>query len=550
MRRLVNVVLILLFTLSTLLFSAPGVQAAKSKPPDNATRIAEIAKPGVVFIETIIEADVSAPHALYDENFQFYPDPNGGTINFHSQTGVEGSGFIVTPDGYIVTNAHVVKFTDQYKKLMILKTVASKEAEDKVKKGEISSAEVPYFERGLFMYLLRNAQVYNVSESVYSLLGKSVPGVAVLQKGKQCEIKKAGDPSGTGTGKDVAILKMESSVELPTVKLGDSSKVSTGEKVYCVGYPGVATYHPYLKGMSATIPTVTAGIISAIKKMPGGWSVLQTDAALTHGNSGGPAFNEKGEVVGIATFVSIDYNTGEAVQGFNFLVPVNLAIEFLKEVGVTPHQGQLDKIYQKALNYYWNGQYSKALKEFTIVNQLYPAHPYANQYILKCRQEIEAGHDKKEVPMFLYVIIALLVVLAVAAYFVFKSPLSLSLKKATAADSGSAPDAESVASAGETVIMGVPKTPHAYLIEEDSGKTHKVGKDTTIGRAPTNDVVLSSPAVSKEHARIKYEDEKFVLYDLASTNGTFVNGSKIIKRTLRDGDEVMFGDIKMRFKVA
>jgi S1-C subfamily serine protease len=542
MKKLILGILVL-----SLVFSLFSFNSLKAQEGLDATKIAELTKPAVVFIETIIEGDVTAPSATYDDNFRFTKDPQGGYWKMHAQTGVSGSGFIVTPDGYVVTNAHVVKFTDEYMKYLILQTIAYQETQNQIKEGAITEAQAQYFAQGLFLYLLQNAKISNITETVYSVLGKSVPGVAILQQGKQCEVKKVGDPIGTGTQKDVAILKIESNVELPTVKIGDSSKVATGEHVFCVGYPGVATYHPALQGMSATIPTVTGGIISAIKEMPGGWSVLQTDAAIYHGNSGGPAFNSKGEAIGIATFGSIDYNTGQTIEGFNFLVPINIATEFLKELGVNPHQGTLDKKYEQALKYYWNGYYSKALQEFTAINQLYPAHPYANEFIQKCRQEIEAGHDKKEVPMYIILIfIGVLLVLVVLFFVMRRQPIPQ--KKTVAGEKRKTTPQEP--SGGETVIMGVSKTPYAYLVRIDTGESFNIKDVTNIGRSETNDIILPSPAVSKEHAKIKYEDGQFVIYDLASTNGTYVNGVKINKRALSDGDEITFGDVKTKFKIA
>jgi ribose transport system ATP-binding protein len=70
-----------------------------------------------------------------------------------------------------------------------------------------------------------------------------------------------------------------------------------------IGYPGAATFNELLSAESAIEPTMTAGLVSAKKTMQGGWDVFQTDAAMTHGNSGGPVFNEKGEVIGIAGLV-------------------------------------------------------------------------------------------------------------------------------------------------------------------------------------------------------------------------------------------------------
>jgi serine protease Do len=507
-------------------------------------KIIALSEPAVVFIETIIQGDVTAPVANYDDNFNFTVDKNGGLWKEHAQTGVSGSGFIVTPDGYIVTNAHVVKFTDNYKKFLLLQTVATKETQEQLKEGAITQAEAKAFLNGFFTYLATHAQITNVTETVFSVQGKSIPGIAITEKGLQCEIKKVGDPSGVGTGKDVAILKVETNEQLPTIPIGDSSKVVVGEKIYCIGYPGVATFHPYLKGQSATLPTVTSGIVSAIKQMPGGWNVIQTDAAIYHGNSGGPALNEKGEVIGISTFGSIDYNTGQTIEGFNFLVPINIANEFLKEIGVTPHQGTLDEHYRKALELMWSGYYSKALKEFNIVEQMYPGHPYLQQLIQKCRYEIDQGHDKKEVPM-LWIILGIVVVIAVLAAL-----LLMNQKRKSAPQSVQKARKESSFSGGETVILGGKSIPLAYLIRNSDGKSFKLSETTNIGRAESNDIVLSDVAVSSEHAKIKFENGKFVIYDLASTNGTYVNGKKIIKQELNDGDTVTFARVQMTFKKA
>jgi len=447
-----------------------------------------------------------------------------------------------------VTNAHVVKFTDQYKQFMLLKTVVVKETEAQIQDGQITQAQAKAFMNGFFNYLAKHAQIQNVTETVFAVQGKSIPGVAITEKGLQCEIKKVGDPSGVGTGKDVAILKVETNEELPTIALGDSSKVVIGEKIYCIGYPGVATFHPYLKGESATLPTVTSGIVSAVKQMPGGWNVIQTDAAIYHGNSGGPALNANGEVIGISTFGSMDYNTGQTVEGFNFLVPVNIAKEFLKEIGVTPHQGSLDEHYKKALELMWNGYYSKALKEFAIVEQMCPGHPYIQQFIQKCRYEIDQGHDKKEVPM-LWIILGLIAVIAVLAAFLLMSKKGGTHKESAPPKSAPARSKQNVSS-GETVILGGASVPLAYLIRNSDGKSFKLGETANIGRSADNDIVLDDPAVSSEHAKVKFENGKFVLYDLASTNGTYVNGNKITREELKDGDTVTFARVQMTFKKA
>ena len=66
----------------------------------------------------------------------------------------------------------------------------------------------------------------------------------------------------------------------------------------------------------------------------------------------------------------------------------------------------------------------------------------------------------------------------------------------------------------------------------------------TVGRDPGNDIILRDPKVSRHHAEIVFERGFFVVHDLASANGTFINGQKLYPqevRVLRDGDELRLG---------
>jgi predicted component of type VI protein secretion system len=69
----------------------------------------------------------------------------------------------------------------------------------------------------------------------------------------------------------------------------------------------------------------------------------------------------------------------------------------------------------------------------------------------------------------------------------------------------------------------------------------------TIGRLPDNTIVIDNTAVSSHHVRVVREGPQFVVEDLESTNGTFVNGDKITKRALRHGDTILVGKHKLFF---
>lgn len=82
-----------------------------------------------------------------------------------------------------------------------------------------------------------------------------------------------------------------------------------------------------------------------------------------------------------------------------------------------------------------------------------------------------------------------------------------------------------------------------------AGKDFRVDRDTILGRSPMQcDVILSDEMVSDKHARIKREGEAFVIYDLASTNGTFVNARQVQKQVLHDEDEIRAGSTRLVFK--
>jgi pSer/pThr/pTyr-binding forkhead associated (FHA) protein len=95
--------------------------------------------------------------------------------------------------------------------------------------------------------------------------------------------------------------------------------------------------------------------------------------------------------------------------------------------------------------------------------------------------------------------------------------------------------------------------PRAVLILEDGGEGASgrwpLAETTTIGRAPDCDIVFTDREVSRHHARVVRKDERHVLADLGSKNGTLVNGARIEGATpLRDGDEITIPPrVRLRF---
>jgi len=127
---------------------------------------------------------------------------------------------------------------------------------------------------------------------------------------------------GTDPSTDIALIKINSSENLPFIPFGDSNHLKIGEWVLAVGNPFNLT------------STVTAGIISAkardLNEFDGNpQSFIQTDAAVNRGNSGGALVNVKGELIGINTAITSE--TGSYV-GYSFAVPSNNARKVIEDI--------------------------------------------------------------------------------------------------------------------------------------------------------------------------------------------------------------------------
>jgi hypothetical protein len=84
-----------------------------------------------------------------------------------------------------------------------------------------------------------------------------------------------------------------------------------------------------------------------------------------------------------------------------------------------------------------------------------------------------------------------------------------------------------------------------------TGDRVPLGEDVlTVGRLPESTIVLADPNVSRNHAEIRPRGTGFVVVDLGSTNGTRVNGVRITEQELVDGDDVTFGNTRMRFEAS
>lgn len=481
---------------------------------------------------------------------------------WNTQSLGSGSGFIINPNGYIMTNAHVVSDI--------------KEGDDKGRQSLLFQLAVQAL-RALGEATTREniQQAMRVLSNEARLTSFQRINFVFLQSGSRYpyEIKSYGAP--VGEGKDVAIIKIEIK-NAPTLRLGDSDKTQVGDPVWVIGYPAAADSE-ILDQRSQLEPTTNDGKISAKKTAADGAPILQTNASTTHGNSGGPVINEDGKVVGLLTFRGNTVNDQE-VQGFNFIVPVNTAQEFVGQAGTQNAESLIDAKWVEGLKYYWNQEYSFAQESFSGVLALYPDHSEAQKLITESQERIAKGEDRSGVALGGVMLLLLgggfLLLVGGGAVVLFvvmrkKKAAPVSGPQPMQAQQGymqanvgqqsfppsPVPDSTPTASPQWGQPMGgSPKTEvfaapsQARLVCTSGplqGQEFNIGQGVFIGRdSSRSQIVVADTQVSGQHLWIGMVDGKVIVKDAGSTNGTYINGrfdQRVTETELNDRDVLTLG---------
>jgi len=426
------------FALSILLCTTVIAQDAMSP-----VQIAERNKPGTVMITATYRGTVSAIEPEFDEpalenlarevkaqleaegkftmdlfwniyirtfcaDISKYMMRGTRTVTKDLNTTMVGSGFIITADGYVITNAHVVDENDDDTKKSFAQQAFQEILDNDAKELEQSMGRKLTEDESKALidanswYFSQTMEVGNIQTEFNVIFGISGDKGKIVPMTIPAELVMKGNPI---PGKDVAILKLKEKHVYPTIRIGDDKAMRVGDQVYVLGYPAVATFHPLISEESISEASLTRGLVSAKKNMKDGWEVLQIDAAITHGNSGGPVMNDKGEVIGLATFGSIDQQRGQEVQGMNFIVPATIVEEFIEKARVSPKMSDISLAYEEAMSLFDKSRYKKALVKFEEVKSMNRSFPFIDKYIDDTKRNIEKGLDKepKDMTMYYYI---------------------------------------------------------------------------------------------------------------------------------------------------
>lgn len=155
---------------------------------------------------------------------------------------------------------------------------------------------------------------------IISTDGKIATALHIIRDADSCGVRMSNGETfatvsvlGFDDRRDLAIIKVPG-FDLPVLDLGNSNDVAQGDSAVLIGSP---------QGLQNS---VTAGIVSAVRDLPQGIKVIQTDAAANPGNSGGPLLNGRAQVIGV-----LDFKLGGA-ENLNFALPINYVRGMLSDL--------------------------------------------------------------------------------------------------------------------------------------------------------------------------------------------------------------------------
>ena len=338
-------------------------------------------------------------NALYKSPFRFFSSSPEYVKQVH-RVQATGTGFLITNDGYLVTNCHIIDRDSAFIRNKFILSTYQEVTESNINALESSWAMtltdqqrgLLYNAYGLIYSQVSSMILFDLKKEIFVLYRSDATkkGSVIMKKRAEVITKGRAMP-----GKDVAILKIQDGNNLPTLPLSNDSVVRIGAQVLVLGYPEPASSNSFLATEESIEPTLTSGIVSAIKRSVGGWPVIQMDAIISHGSSGSPVCNDKGEVIGLATFGSLDQGGSNLASGFNFAIPISVVKEFLDSAHIHPALSESAATFNKGLEYFFGEYYRKALRKFEAVKRLNDTYPQLNSYIVQCNSKIAEGADKK-----------------------------------------------------------------------------------------------------------------------------------------------------------
>lgn len=525
-----------------LLSSAMALVGSCHRVPrlDDVQKMAYAAKPAVVRISAYATAEFRYPTAAVEAVAKQLSSDRADVVArdvpfdegaIQTGAGGSGSGFVIHPDGFILTSGHVVAPTRDRAAI-----------ERDLRRNGAIAALVKHFPVDGLRAIYRS-QGLEASIAALAAAGRlakvDVVNTVELSNGDSLPYSiRLYSPDLSERGTDLALLKVNRT-NLPVVRLGDSEGVRVGDSIWSIGYPSVASSGDaviggWLSRESDLEPTFNPGTITAIKRNVTNTPVLQSNVAIYRGNSGGPAVDRSGEVIGIST-----WGHSEAEQ-IKFLVPINVARDVLAKASVPMNvDGEFSRKYRTALDAAADGRWVAARASLDAAAKAFPKSPD----VIRFSRDVDRA--TRQLPIWTLHPVAAGATAAAVALVLFglfagtrRSRIPKDILTAKTVETMVSPDREpspvpSSQMLGRFTILNGPRAGERLGL---GGSGIRIGREQSIC-----EIVLDNPKVSRLHAEVVSVDGKVLLIDRNSSNGTFVNDQKIDKRYLKDGDIIYFG---------
>lgn len=517
---------------------------------DNVQKMAYGVKPAVVRVNAYSTAQFlysasslqQVEKLLRESGFAVSARAVAGPLSVETGAGGSGSGFIIDPSGYILTSGHVVTPLSDVE-------VMKREL---LRNGAIA-ALVDQFPVDTLRTLYRGDlldRYINLLITDGKLEQIQVVREVELSNGirEPYELRSYSPPLGE-RGTDIAVLKIKRS-NLPTLQLGDSDSVHLQEPIWVIGYPAVASTTDeviggWLSRESDLEATFNPGTITSLKRDVSNTPVFQTNVAIYRGNSGGPAVDRDGKVIGISTWGHT------AAEQIKFLVPINLARTLLAKQKVPVNvEGAFNEAYRSALDAAWDGDWASAREGLARANRLFPNSPDLIRFMRdadRSLRNLPFWQTHPRATSLVAVVLSSLTVLLILGFsrrrVVAGAPLAperFVAPSSRVTNAGEKAERPSMFSEGAlqsllgkfTILNGDRAGERLGL----GGSGIRIGRESTMC-----EIVFENPKVSRLHAEVVSIDGRVLLIDRNSSNGTFVNDQKIDRRFLNDGDIIYFG---------
>jgi S1-C subfamily serine protease len=331
----------------------------------------------------------------------------GDAVPINDELVYQGSGWNITPNGYIITNAHVATINKDEAIQGFVQDTLQPAIDGLTKSFNSQIATLTFGGTALAVpddqqavvqklvldFISTTANVGNITTTVYVGGGPTL-SLNLTKKGQVATVVDSGQ---VFPGEDVAILKVEAN-NLPTISLGDDSALQVGDSVYAVGYPGDATFDPSTVSEDVTAQsTMTTGTVSnRLQSSKANYQYIENTAASNHGSSGGPLVNSQGQAVGIVTASD---NSTEGANGVNggklfYAVPASVIRQFLQKDNILPAASPDQATFNQALELMAQSHYRAALKDLRQDQIDGYSTPYLQQALDTANAAVAAGKDK------------------------------------------------------------------------------------------------------------------------------------------------------------